>query len=67
MAAGGGVADECDVLAATTHARRQLIHQVRAIGEIIECLDVYIGVHLIARLVCHHFNSRRPGLLQDLL
>src|SRR5262249_14838840 len=23
--------------------------------------------HLVARLVCHHFYSRRPGLLQDLL
>ena len=67
MAASGGVADESDIFAATTHARRQLIHQVRAKGEVVERLDVHVRVHLVARLMRHHFYSRRPGLLQDLL
>jgi hypothetical protein len=40
---------------------------VCAVGEVIECLDVHIGVHLVARLVCHHLDARRAGLLQDLL
>src|SRR5262249_40300918 len=67
MAASGGVADECNILAAAAHAGCQLIHQLRAKGEVVECLNVHISVHLVARLVCHHFYPRRPGLLQDVL
>jgi hypothetical protein len=63
MTASGGVADERDILAATAHALRQLIHQVRAEGEVIERLDVHIRVHPVARLVCHELYSRRPGLI----
>ena len=53
LAAGGGLwPTKADVLAAAAHGRRQPIHQVRAEEKVIECLDLHISVHLVARLVC---------------
>src|SRR5262249_6139534 len=63
MAASRQVADEGDILASSTHAGCELIHQVRAEDEVVECLNIDVCVHLVASLVRDHLNSSFPSLL----
>jgi hypothetical protein len=63
MAASRHVADKSDVLAFSTHARGEFVHQVRAESEVVKGFDVDVGVHLVACLVRDHLNSSFPSLL----
>jgi len=63
MAASGGVPDERDVLAFFRHAGGQFVHQMGPESEVVECLDVDVGVYLITRLVRDHLDPSGSSLL----
>jgi hypothetical protein len=58
------VPDECGVLAAFAHAVGEVVHDVGAIGSVVECLDINVCVLLVARFVSNDDYPSIHGLLE---
>ena len=65
MGLGSQTTDKLHVLAGAARALPDVLHDVDAVGGVVECLDVHVNVLDTGRLVRDHLDALRARLFED--